>query len=169
MRVRDKPAWITLGGGTLSSLNPYPIVEDVFEVKGSFDINSLPLRDPVCFVSGQIHEQLENWEHIFDQVKFGNVGLDQGEAPHSFRSGCDITMALSGSVNNPEQMIRHIGWFTENSARYYSMINALADSTIIATKYAEEVLLIDVSVIGMAPQRPWSIEANIENWNVLRR
>uniref|UniRef100_A0A8W8J8F9 Putative nuclease HARBI1 n=1 Tax=Magallana gigas TaxID=29159 RepID=A0A8W8J8F9_MAGGI len=40
-----------------------------------------------------------------------DIRIYEGETPHSFRVGCAITMALSGSAENVDQVMRHIGCF----------------------------------------------------------
>lgn len=39
------------------------------------------------------------------------LDIDDGEMPHSFRAGCAVALALSGSVQNYGQIMRHVGWF----------------------------------------------------------
>jgi len=71
--VRQKPAWVTLGGEIPSPATHGPSAEDVLK-NADFDINSLPLRDPNFFVSGQIHEHLSNWQVILrDTVQSENI------------------------------------------------------------------------------------------------
>lgn len=41
-----------------------------------------------------------------------------GKTPHSFRSACAITLALSGSVQ--EEVMSHVGWSTKSSFERYS-------------------------------------------------
>jgi hypothetical protein len=67
------------------------------------------------------------------------LGIYEGEAPHSFRSGCAITMALSGSAENANQVMRHIGWFSKSSAEYYSRMHMMVDSGVVVSKLAESV------------------------------
>lgn len=41
--------------------------EEVIESSKNFDVNSLPLRDPTHFVSGQLHNFYNEWENIVQQ------------------------------------------------------------------------------------------------------
>ncbi|CAG2195475.1 unnamed protein product [Mytilus edulis] len=57
--------------------------------------------------------------------------------PHSFRSGCAVTMALSGAAGNVDQAMKHIGWFGRTSAEYYSRIHTLVDAGSIALRLSQ--------------------------------
>ena len=46
--------------------------------------------------------------------------------------------AMSGSVHDMDQIMRHIGWFGEGSAEYYSILSALIKSDFVAGRLAEE-------------------------------
>lgn len=72
------------------------------------------------------------------------LGIYEGETPNSFRSGCAITMALSGSAENAVQVLRHIGWFGKSSAEYYSRMHTMIDSGVVASKLAESVSQGDI-------------------------
>lgn len=48
-------------------------------------------------------------------------------------------MALSGSAENVDQVMRHIGWFGMSSAEYYSRMHTMINSGVVATKLAESV------------------------------
>lgn len=43
--------------------------------------------------------------------------IDEGETPHSFRSGSVITLALSGS--QLADIMSHVGWNNKETALYY--------------------------------------------------
>ena len=85
VNVRQTPAWVTLGGGIPSHTIHIPSAEEVLNKDILFDINTLPLRDPDKFVSGQIHECLPNWEFILKDltrdvvVKWLTHGVDVGD------------------------------------------------------------------------------------------
>lgn len=64
---------------------------------------------------------LENGRVIGDRVTYSVMyerliryitllGIYEGETPHSFRVGCAVTLALSGSVANVGQIMNHVGW-----------------------------------------------------------
>ena len=71
---------------------------------------------------------------VYDRLRvyLRNLGMDDGETPHSFRAGCAVALALSGSVNDVGQMMRHIGWFGEGSAEYYSRLPNVVESDFVA-------------------------------------
>lgn len=70
--VRDSPTWVTLGGTSLLPDNPHPSAEDVVERNVSFNIDSLPLRDPEKFVAGQLQCNKEKWEMLFRESVEGD-------------------------------------------------------------------------------------------------
>lgn len=57
--------------------------------------------------------------------------------PHTFRAGCAVTLALSGSVANVGQIMNHVGWYGEGTAKYYSRLPALVESDYIADRLAD--------------------------------
>lgn len=61
------------------------------------------------------------------------------EKPHSFRVGCGVALALSRSVQNVRQIMRHVRWFVENSAECYSRLPALAESEFVVGKLSLEL------------------------------
>ncbi|XP_065933694.1 uncharacterized protein, partial [Magallana gigas] len=91
---------------------------------------------------------LENGRVIGDRVTYSVMyerliryltllGIYEGETPHSFRAGCAVTLALSGSVTNVRQMMNHVGWYGEGTAEYYSRLPALVESDYIAGRLAD--------------------------------
>jgi hypothetical protein len=52
-------------------------------------------------------------------------------------------MALTDSVENVEGVMNHIGCFSQESAEYYGRKHSLVDSTIVASKLANCVGLVD--------------------------
>lgn len=52
-------------------------------------------------------------------------------------------MALIDYVENVEFVMNHIGWFSQESAEYYSRKHSLIYSTIVASKLANSVGLVD--------------------------
>ena len=73
-------------------------------------------------------------------LHLASLGIHYGETTHSFRSGCSITMSLIGI--SPEDIARHVGWNSLQTAEYYTQTrkvmkmphaaSALADSTSVA-------------------------------------
>ena len=50
-------------------------------------------------------------------------------------------MAFTDSVEHVEGVMNHIGWFSQESAEYYGRKHSLVDSTIVALKLANSVML----------------------------
>ena len=46
------------------------------------------------------------------------VSMDEGETPH-FRTACAVSLAMSSSVHDIGQTMRHVGCFGGGSAEYY--------------------------------------------------
>ena len=91
--------------------------------------DSRVLDQPVSY--SVIYERLKTYLRVLD--------IDEGETPHSFRAGCAVSLAMSGSVKNVGQIMKHIGWFAEGSAEYYSRLPALVESDFVAEKLASSV------------------------------
>lgn len=72
MSIRDQPAWITLEGRIASPATHSPRAEEVINGDLYFDINSLPIRDPGKFISGQIHSFVPEWECIMNKITSKN-------------------------------------------------------------------------------------------------
>lgn len=93
--------------------------------------------------NGRVLDKPVNYSVVYERLRYylSTLGLYEGETPHSFRSGCAITMALTGSADNVDQMMHHIGWFGRESAEYYSRKHTLVDSSTVASKLAKSVEL----------------------------
>ena len=78
---------------------------------------------------------------MYERLKYylTSLGLFEDETPHSFRAGCTITMALSGSADNAEQAMKHIGWFSKSSAECYGRMHTLVDSAVVASNLSKSV------------------------------
>uniref|UniRef100_A0A8W8MKM7 Tyr recombinase domain-containing protein n=1 Tax=Magallana gigas TaxID=29159 RepID=A0A8W8MKM7_MAGGI len=64
------------------------------------------------------------------------LGVDQGETPHTLRSGCTISLALSGLDQSSGVIMNHIGWATKSTFERYSRISKIADRGVIGTALA---------------------------------
>ena len=53
-----------------------------------------------------------------------DIGMYEGETPHSLRAGCAVTLAASEEVSNQEIMA-HIGWRGEKTAVHYARTKAI--------------------------------------------
>lgn len=60
------------------------------------------LAQPVSY--SFVYERLRMYHMVLD--------IDDREMPHSFRAGCAVALALSGSVQNYGQIMKHVGWFS---------------------------------------------------------
>lgn len=79
-------------------------------------------------------DQPVSYSVVYDRLRvyLRKPGVDEGETPHSFRAGCAVALAMSGSVSEVGQIMRHVGWFGEGSAEYYSRLPALVESDFVA-------------------------------------
>lgn len=82
-----------------------------------------------------------SYSAIYERLKtyLSTLGINEGETPHSMRSGCAVTLELSGSAKTSGEMMQHIGWFSESSAGYYSRRAKLIDSGVVAGRLARSV------------------------------
>jgi hypothetical protein len=66
--------------------------------------------------------------------------MDDGETLHGFRSGCAITLALTGA--DLSEIMDHVGWNRRHTAIYYlqlaKVLNPMGASGRLATPTAEE-------------------------------
>lgn len=68
-----------------------------------------------------------------------SLGLYDGETPHSFRAGCALLLETSGVAKDKQDLMQHIGWKCEKSARYYARSQLLADAGRVAKGLAVSV------------------------------
>ncbi|XP_065927883.1 uncharacterized protein [Magallana gigas] len=89
----------------------------------------------------RVLDQPVSYSVVYDRLRvyLRKLGADEGETPHSFRAGCAVTLAMSGSVSEVGQIMRHVGWFGEGSAEYYSRLPALLESDFVAGRLATSV------------------------------
>ncbi|XP_063416264.1 uncharacterized protein LOC134697907 [Mytilus trossulus] len=91
--------------------------------------------------SGRVLEKPVSYSVVYERLRYylSTLGIYEGETPHSFRSGCTVTMALSDSASNVDEVMNHVGWFGKASAEYYGRVNTLIDSEIVASNLASSV------------------------------
>lgn len=91
--------------------------------------------------SGKVLDQAVNYSVMYERLQYylATLGLYEGETPHSFRSGCAVTIALSDAASNVDQAMEHVGWFGKSSAEYYSRMHSLVDAGVVAEKLAKSV------------------------------
>ncbi|CAH1782570.1 unnamed protein product [Owenia fusiformis] len=92
--------------------------------------------------SGIILEEPLKYNAIHDCLKYylATLGLDEGETPHSLRAGCALTMVLSGAATSSSEVMRHVGWFTDESVQYYTRAGLLKDSESVSSRLAKAVV-----------------------------
>lgn len=66
------------------------------------------------------------------KIYLRKIGQDEGETPHSFKAGCAITMTVGDVTHDAADVLRHLGWATETTARYYARASGLLDGTSVA-------------------------------------
>ena len=54
---------------------------------------------------------------------------------HSFRSGCSITLSLLGASD--DQVARHVGWKSVQTAQYYSQVPKVMELSLPASLLAQ--------------------------------
>ena len=54
---------------------------------------------------------------------------------HSFRSGCSITLSLLGASD--DQVARHVGWKSMQTAQYYSQVPKVMELSFPASLLAQ--------------------------------
>ena len=66
-----------------------------------------------------------------------DAGIDEGETPHSFRSGCAITLALFGATL--ADVMDHVGWERSHTASYYMQLGKVLRHDSTSTLLADAV------------------------------
>uniref|UniRef100_A0A8W8ITM3 Uncharacterized protein n=1 Tax=Magallana gigas TaxID=29159 RepID=A0A8W8ITM3_MAGGI len=89
----------------------------------------------------RVLDQHVSYSVVYDMLRvyLRKLGVDEGETPHICRAGCAVALAMSGSVSEVVQIMRHVGWFGEGSAEYYSRLPALIESDFVAGRLATSV------------------------------
>ena len=65
-------------------------------------------------------------------------GADDGETLHGFRSGCAVTLALSGA--NTAEIMDHVGWARRHTTTYYLQLAKVLNPADASTRLAAEGL-----------------------------
>ena len=81
------------------------------------------------------------------------MGSDNGETLHGFRSGCAITLALSGIELS--EVMDHVGWTQRHTALYYLQLAKVLNPAGASPRLAQ----VDLS----------SVTSERENLNELKR
>ena len=87
------------------------------------------------------------------KVHLRNMGMDEGETLHGFRSGCAITLALTGAELS--EIMDHVGWNRRHTALYYLQLAKVLNPSGASARLA--------SSEGLEKVQPW------QDLNELRR
>ncbi|XP_050416950.2 uncharacterized protein LOC126830595 [Patella vulgata] len=68
--------------------------------------------------SGTVLDNPVTYSVVYERLRLylSTLGIYQSETPHSFRSGCALTLALSDPDDDSRKIMDHCDWFTEGSA-----------------------------------------------------
>ena len=67
------------------------------------------------------------------------MGMDGGETLHGFRSGCAITLALSGA--DLSEIMDHVGWNRRHTALHYLQLAKVLNPMGASAKLASDELM----------------------------
>ncbi|XP_064637890.1 uncharacterized protein LOC135494071 [Lineus longissimus] len=93
--------------------------------------------------SGKVLDQCVSYAVMYSRLLeyLTTLNIYEGETPHSLRSGCAITLKLSGAADSNSQTMRHVGWFKESSCSYYSREDSLKEPAQLAQRLASSPAL----------------------------
>nr|XP_034333807.1 uncharacterized protein LOC117691581 [Crassostrea gigas] len=89
--------------------------------------------------SGRVINEPMSYSSIYERLKcyLITLGIDEGETPHSLRAGCAVHMCFSNAAHDVHDLMNHVGWATESSAKYYSRYDTLLDASNTAVRLAQ--------------------------------
>lgn len=95
-------------------------------------------------------DQPMSYSMVYDRLRvyLRKLSVVKGETPHSFRAGFSAALAKSGLGSEVDQIMRHVDWFEEGSAEYYSRLPALVESNFVA-----KILATSVKDAGMIEEK----------------
>ena len=76
------------------------------------------------------------------------LGIHNGESMHSFRSGCSITLSLLGVSS--EEVARHIGWRSLDTAEYYTQTKKVMNMSNTASVLASSTAVTPSGAVASA-------------------
>ena len=76
------------------------------------------------------------------------LGIHNGESMHSFRSGCSITLSLLGVTS--EEVARHVGWRSLDTAEYYTQTKKVMNMSNTASVLASSTAVTPSGAVGPA-------------------
>ena len=71
------------------------------------------------------------------KIYLREINADDGETLHGFRSGCSITLALSGVELS--EIMDHVGWSRRHTALYYMQLAKVLNPSRASAKLASNV------------------------------
>ena len=113
------------------------------------DLMSIDLRDAYPFRSTSKKGPVSNKPFIRSAIAnrlslhLATLRLHNGEIMHnySFRSGCSITMSLIGV--SPEDIARHVGWKSFQTAEYYMQTGKVVKMSHAASPLADSTSTVE--------------------------
>jgi integrase len=121
----DKPRIFSLFRCAITTLCPVEGLQQYISIAGSMGItlSSGYLFRPTCL--NMVLDKSLSYAAIYERFQFylNQLGINEGETPHSFRGGCAITfreVAQANQASSTEALMQHVGWATEWSAAHYS-------------------------------------------------
>lgn len=102
------------------------------------DVSSGYLFRPLSHSDKEVLDAPLSSSVVYARLKYYQkvLGMDQGETPHSLRSGCTISLALSGLDQSSGVIMNHVGWATRSSFERYSRITKIADRGVLGSALA---------------------------------
>ena len=76
------------------------------------------------------------------------LGIHNGESMHSFRSGCSITLSLLGVSS--EEVARHVGWRSLDTAEYYTQTKKVMNMSNTASVLASSTAVTPSAAVASA-------------------
>ena len=111
------------------------------------DLMSIDLRDGYLFRSTNKKGAVSSKPFIGSTIAnrlslhLTTLKMHNGETMHSFRSGCSITMSLIGV--SPEDVARHVGWKSLQTAEYYMQTRKVMKMSHAASALADSTLSVE--------------------------
>lgn len=111
------------------------------------DLMSINLRDGYLFRSTNKKGAVSSKPFIGSAIAnrlslhLTTLKMHNGETMHSFRSGCSITMSLIGV--SPEDVARHVGWKSLQTAEYYMQTGKVMKMSHAASALADSTLSVE--------------------------
>ncbi|KAJ7391187.1 hypothetical protein OS493_019318 [Desmophyllum pertusum] len=105
------------------------------------DLMTINLRDGFLFRATDAKGRVSSSPFVGSTVAnrlrlhLTTLNIFQGETMHSFRSGCSITLSLLGASD--DQVARHVGWKSIQTAQYYSQVSKVMELSLPASLLAQ--------------------------------